>query len=122
MSESVHDYFGPVISVYTRAQAFEDGVLVDLAGHESTNVFKFPVAFTAALWAEVERGDGKRGEVMAARIWDICYMSTVSTAQIEGPDSFYPVIVGAKTLRLRCNCGPGDDAAPVITIGFPEDF
>ena len=111
-----------VIFSYTRAQAIEDGVLVDLTGHPDTRIYKYPVAFTAALWAEVERGDGENTDVRDGRIWDICFMATQGTAKIEGSDSFYPVIVGARTLKLRSNCGPGDQGEPVITIGFPEDF
>jgi hypothetical protein len=27
-----------------------------------------------------------------------------------------------KPTQLVCDCGPGDDGKPVITIGFSEDF
>ena len=39
-----------VISVYTRAQALEDGVLVDLTGWAQQAWFKIPVAVTRGVW------------------------------------------------------------------------
>lgn len=35
----------------------------------------------------------------------------------NGPESR-----GRRSLALWCHIGGGDDGAPVITIGFPEDF
>jgi hypothetical protein len=40
----------PVIFSYTRAQAIEDGVLVDLTDWAKETGFKVPVACTAAVW------------------------------------------------------------------------
>jgi len=108
------------ISVYTREQAIEDGVLVDVSGLKT--VFKYPVALTHSLDATLRKGAGKSDEKYEARVWDVAYMSNQPTAEVEGGDSFYPVIVGRETLRLRANVGPGDNAEPVVTIGFPEDF
>src|SRR5260370_33326576 len=49
----VNDVFGEVISSYSRAQAIEDGVLVDLMQGELASLvreagFKFPIAMTTA--------------------------------------------------------------------------
>jgi hypothetical protein len=120
MSNSLEDFFGPVISSYSRAQAHDDGVLVSVDEFDGAGNFKFPVSFTQALFSELGRGQGSDAETLSARVWDVCYMATQGRA--EGYDSFFKVIVGRKTLALRANCGPGDDPAPVITIGFPEDF
>jgi len=63
----------PVIFSYTRKQAIEDGVLVDLTPFAKETGFKIPVACTAAVWHEYvvppekmkqwgqsERGQGSR--------------------------------------------------------------
>ena len=51
-TDPVTELFGEVISTYSRAQAFEDGVLVD-AGEMATEVgFRIPVALTAAVWSD----------------------------------------------------------------------
>jgi hypothetical protein len=116
------DFFGEVISSYSRAQAIEDGVLVAIERDtfDGATIFKFPVAFTQALFADLRKGAGSDAETLSGRVWDVCYMAT--QGRMEGSDAFFKVIVGRSTLALRANCGPGDDAAPVMTIGYPEDF
>jgi hypothetical protein len=118
----LREIFGEVISVYTRAQAIEDGVLIDVSSHEDAKrTFKIPVALTCDLYAEMRRGQGKDDRTFAGRLWDVLYMSRFGRA--DGPsDRYYKVIVGRRTLRLRLNIGPGDNAEPVVTVGFPRDF
>ena len=47
--------FGDLIFSYTRKQAIEDGVLVDLTSKfpKDTRLFKYPVACTSAIWSIV---------------------------------------------------------------------
>ena len=42
--------FDPVISVYTRAQAIGDGILVDVSETAREAGFKIPVAVTRTVW------------------------------------------------------------------------
>ena len=116
------DFFGEVISSYSRAQAIEDGVLVSIERDtfDGATLFKFPLVFTQALFADLRKGKGSDADTLSARVWDVCFMATQGPQ--KGSDSFYKVIVGRETLALRANCGPGDDAAPVMTIGYPSDF
>ena len=59
----------PVISRYTRQQAIEDGVLVDLTEWSQEAGFTIPVACTAAVWNQYivppdgtkELGQSERG-------------------------------------------------------------
>ena len=44
------ELFGPVISSYSRAQAIEDGVLIDITEQARQQRFVFPMAMTSALW------------------------------------------------------------------------
>ena len=46
----IHELFGAPISIYTRAQAIEDGVLVDITEQARQQRFVFPMAMTSALW------------------------------------------------------------------------
>ena len=43
--------FGPVISEYPRAQAIEDGVLIDARMLAQVVGFRFPVALTSTAWS-----------------------------------------------------------------------
>jgi len=49
---SAESYFGDVISTYTRAQAIEDGVLINAGPMTKEAGFKSPVALTSAVWAD----------------------------------------------------------------------
>ena len=42
--------FGPAISTYTRAQAIEDGILVDVSDTACEAGFTIPVAVTRTVW------------------------------------------------------------------------
>ena len=50
--DTMHEVFGEVIYSYTRAQAIEDGVLIDVTRMAQEAGFKYPVAITASVWHE----------------------------------------------------------------------
>ena len=120
--ESLEEFFGPVISSYSRAQAVADGVLIDISGGEAASLFKWPCAITTALHGALARGAGNEAATYNARLWDVFYMMQHAARSAGGDsDVFFTVRVGRENLNLWGNCGPGDDAAPVVTVGFPED-
>ena len=45
--------FGPVIFAYTRAQAIEDGILVDVSETAREAGFNIPVALTRTVWERI---------------------------------------------------------------------
>lgn len=109
-----------IISVYTRAQAIEDGVLVDVSGMAREAGFKWPVAVTAGVWAMIENIPPKyQGyQDIEGRLWDVLYMARLA-AKHSGTETFYKLILhhGRKTyVTLKMVSGPGDNFEPVITI------
>jgi hypothetical protein len=63
-----------VISSYSRAQAIEDGVLVDVSQSPEYRElrFRFPIALTRAVWENfVEVPKGVFGQDVAGRLWDV---------------------------------------------------
>lgn len=63
-----------LIHVYTRAQAIEDGVLVDVTETAKEAGIRYPVAITQAVWAEyVAVPDGVEGQDENGRLWDILW-------------------------------------------------
>ena len=46
------DYFGAPISVYTRRQAIDDGVLVDVTEWANEAGFSLPAVVTRAVWED----------------------------------------------------------------------
>lgn len=120
MGLDMREIYGEVISSYSRKEAIEDGVLIDVSDLGAAGHFKYPVAITTALHEAVAKGAGKDPETYNARLLDVFHMMMLA-AKAGGSDMFFRVKVGARNLGLWGNCGPGDDAEPVITIGFPSD-
>src|SRR5260370_28854271 len=90
--------FGDPISVYTRRQAIEDGVLVDLMQPETVSLvreagFKFPVAMTASAFAATAAEIGEplpEGQDIQGRLWDVLWMlaCSIKTACSTDPVKF----------------------------------
>jgi len=120
-----------IISRYTRAQAIEDGTLVDVSEMAREAGFKFPIALTSAVHARyVTVPEGVQCQDEAGRLWDILWMLKCAIARSkDGTDTvLYSLHVrntnrrGTPPLvRLKSICGPGDDAEPVITIMLPDE-
>ena len=118
-----------VISSYSRAQALEDGVLVDLNQWIPINEsgYKYSVACTAAVWNIIDKAvkNTRHFNDYAGVIWDILWMSRAyQIRRWETGNLFKVKIVGAGRKQLfifKIECGPGDDAEPVITVMFQEE-
>jgi hypothetical protein len=123
-----------VISTYSRAQAIEDGVLVDLcqAGDFAKSVkeagFKFPIACTTEVFAEcigLTKAAEKAGNDINGRLWDVLWMLKCAIRRAKNTDRIEFVVrivrdrVRPTPTELVAVCGPGDNAEPVITIMFP---
>jgi hypothetical protein len=109
-----------VVFTYTRAQALADGVLVDVSAWARPLGFVVPVAFTAELWATLHVPPEDRA---LARACDVLWMASIA-ARRAGDAQQVPFEVTVERVRhsLLSHVGPGDDPAPVVTIGFPHDF
>lgn len=121
--------FGPLVYSYTRAQALEDGGLVDVSETAREAGFRFPVALAAALWSVVEAIPRRHSyQDWKGRLWDVLYMASLAVRKSRGESRIVFELIlfregsRKKFVTLVCDCGLGDDAEPVITIGFPEDF
>lgn len=119
-----------IVSQYTRAEALEDGVLVDVSEAARNVGIRFPVAMTAATWstcvamtpAAERAGCDERG-----RLHDVLWMLLCAIRRSR-PGSVVRFEVLCVTTSRRPTCiplravvGPGDDAEPVITLLLPEE-
>ena len=126
----------PVISVYTRAQAIGDGILVDVSDTAREAGFSIPVAVTRAVWERlVALPDGYLGfQDESGRLWDLLWMTRHHALRASGSDRVNMCVL-VRDLRkdLRDSnrpprrhfpivaIGPGDAGEPVVTIMFAED-
>lgn len=122
----------PVIFKYTRAQAIEDGVLIDVSETAREAGIKYPVAITVGVLSEVVRTPeiaARYGESDSGRLWDCLWLLSLAIRKKnasrdprEREDTVtFSVIAtdqrGEKPVHhLWCSCGPGDNADPVLTV------
>jgi hypothetical protein len=128
--------FGPVIYSYTRAQAIEDGVLVDVSEIAREAGFRWPVALTAAVWSdcvEWTEEDSRRQthQDASGRLWDVLWMAgqALRGATENAGELLFELLrvprdgksTEAVPTRLKLMLRPGDDGEPVLTILLPEE-
>jgi hypothetical protein len=127
---SPSDLFGEVIHSYTRAQAIEDGVLIDLsalAPEVCRQHYTAPVACTAAVWAIVDRAvkNPRWMNDVNGVVHDVLWMSRVSGARLDGFTKIFQVIIkgaGRKsTFTFKATMGPDESGTPCFTIILPEE-
>lgn len=118
----------PIISVYSRAQAIEDGILIDVTQTAREAGFVYPVAVTCDLWADIQDiPPSKQGfQDVAGRLWDVLYMArrAIQQSQEEGTFLLYRLIMHVErrsTYTVKLVCGPGDEGEPVITLMQPDE-
>ena len=128
--------FGPVISAYTRAQAIEDGVLVDVSDTAREAGFNIPVAVTRAVWNRlIALPDGYQGfQDERGRLWDVVSMARHYALRASDRDRVTMCVL-VRDIRQDLHdsnrpprkhfpvvaIGAGDEGQPAISIMFPED-
>lgn len=135
-SSGCAELFGEVIYSYSRAQAIADGVLIDATEMAIDAGFKWPVALTAAAWAEGvawSDADNKRQayQDQSGRLWDVLFMAAyaIRTARNADQQLLFDLhciprngrATKSQRLTLKLILGPGDDVQPVITIMLPKE-
>ena len=134
MTDDVIEFFGPVISTYTRAQALADGVLVDAGAMAREAGFRHPVALTGSVWSDCVAwsetdSDTQTIQDQTGRLWDVLYMAAWAIRSQHDDRSvllfdLYRVprdgrSKEAELTPLKLLVGPGDHGEPVITIMLP---
>ena len=129
--QMANELFGEVISSYSRAQAIEDGVLVDVSSVARAAGIKFPVAMTRTVWGKyVEVPEGVSCQDETGRLWDILWMFRCAAARFNGDTLLFKLYVrnhnrerldSRDLVTLKAVCGPGDQREPVVTIMLPDE-
>ena len=127
-NETKDNLFGDVIHQYTRAEAIEDGVLIDVTETAREAGISFPTALTAAVWAEcVTVPEKAECQDEMGRLWDVltvlryAIVHSKATQQIAFSVAVQNDARRARRVQLKALCGPGDQAEPVITIMMPNE-
>jgi len=123
--------FGNLIYSYTRAQAIEDGVLIDITADAQAHGFKVHTVVTDNLYhryVEVPSGlDRSFGQSSAGRLHDLLILAMIAARNSKGTNRAYFTISflmapgRSETVQVIAHIGPGDTAEPVLTLMLPED-
>lgn len=131
------DIFGEVISSYSRSQAIDDGVLIDVTTTAKEANFKIPVAMTSAAWVDCvewpEDLNDSRGtcQDQNGRLWDVLWMAFLAARSASPGTSSIPykisrvprdgVSTQSEDVSLVLRIGGGDSGEPVMTIMQPGE-
>lgn len=119
-----------LIFSYTRKQAIEDGVLIDITETAREAGLRFPTAITVAAWSKyVAVPTGVTSQDERGRLWDIVWMLhwAISQQRVDGPMLNFQLYVkndeeqAPRLVTLKAIVGPGDDPRPVLTIMLPHE-
>lgn len=109
-----------VIYSYTREQALQDGVLVDVSQMAKEAGIKYPTAVTAAIWNIISTFPDGDGQSVEGRLWDTLFLFRIAASKKIGQEVHFKVgyqqEAGVQETALWGWCGPGDTQDPVLTI------
>lgn len=132
MAKRSDNFWGdtPIYS-YTRTQAIDDGVLIDVTQTAHEAGIRLPTVVSQNLWANYitpSAADKRNGQDTSGRLWDVLWMAYNAMRQPKNASKSrltYSVVFTMngrqKTVELILACGPGDQGEPVLTIMLPED-
>ncbi len=117
-----------VIHRYTRKQAIEDGVLIDVSPTAKEAGIRYPTAVTSSVWVKfVQVPAGVQAQDERGRLWDLIWMlrNGIRHSRNETTAFFYLHVRNdnrtVKRYLLKAVCGPDDDGSPCITVMLPEE-
>ena len=115
-----------LISVYSRADALRDGVLVDLADLAREAGFRIPVAVTEAVYKDYLDPSPvliAEGQSFQGRAWDLLQVLHFTIAITPPTDMLLFKVLflldpesPPEPVPLKALCHPGDEGEPVMTI------
>lgn len=124
---------GSVIYTYSRAQAIDDGFLVEAGSMAGEAGLSLPTVLTRALWnrcVEVPpKLKGRQDE--QGRLWDVLHMASVALraavrSGATGDRLAYQLLVQdddgrTRTVDAVAHVGPGDQGEAVLTLMLPGE-
>lgn len=133
-SNGENGLFGEPISIYTRKQAIEDGVLVDVTEADRKVLFKVPVALTQAVWdrfvAWTDLDNEKQTlQDQSARLMDVLWVLYLACRKSGDSLVMFKLLCiprdgcskQATEIKLKSIIEPGDFGEPVMTIMLPNE-
>ncbi len=127
------EFFGDMISLYSREDAIRDGVLVQVSPELCKDAgVVLPVCVTDTVWngyLDPANMAEMPGQSVEGRTWDLLWMFRTSVKSGDGARDrirysvLFQMIPGKEPeeVSLIAVCSPGDEGEPVITIMLPGE-
>lgn len=116
-----------LVYTYSRAQAIEDGQLIDISELAKEAGFKFPVAVSCGVSAILSDTE-QPGQSFEGRAWDLLTVLRYAIRNVKKTDvvDFEPLFNSKlhgqpKPYRMYAKCHGGDNCEPVITVMLPHE-
>jgi hypothetical protein len=120
-----------ILSVYSRADALADGVLVDLTDLAREAGFRIPLAVTEAVYRSYLDPSPEliaEGQSFQGRAWDLLQILRFAAAVYPDRSEIHFKVLfvlspgcSPEPVPLKALCHPGDDGEPVLTILLPSE-
>jgi hypothetical protein len=123
-----------IISRYSRAEAIEDGVLVDMTQEPFGSLAReagivWPIAMTATAFGEfveVSKTSGHSCQDVKGRWWDVVWMFRQTRREVSPLEACWKLAVRGpdgllRQKELKCVSGPADDGTPCLTFMLPNE-
>lgn len=121
-----------VLVAYTRQNALDDGVLVDVTKTAEKMGYRVPVAVSGTLMTRYLRPSEElesAGQSLEGRLCDLLFLLLMAIAREHDGDflSFKADFLsdpdgGTATVEIFAEMGPDDDGRPVLTVMLGEDL
>jgi hypothetical protein len=122
--------YGELIYAYTRAQAIDDGMLIEVPAELADQAgIVVPVALSAGAWSEAVAVPPHLAGIqdVTGRLWDVLTVLATRIRRMRGGcdrvDFEVYVYDGARHRKtpLYAQIGPGDDGGAVMTVMLPGE-
>ena len=119
-----------IISCYTRQDAINDGMFVDVSETAKEAGIKFPVAVTSNLWnSYISPNPMPIAQDEQGRLWDVLHMFKLAAKNTGDSFMEFHVLFAdshGKTEKIKiwavCEAQSPTDPSPAINIMLPEDY
>lgn len=122
MPDDLTELFGEPISIYTRAQAIADDVLMDVSDQAKRFGIRFPVAITEGLYGALTQDaqtDAFRN--LCIDLLLITMRQHITRASDTNRIDFAVKVPHLAPVGAYALCTPGDTAEPVLTVMLPHE-
>jgi len=114
------------VFVYTRQQAIDDGVFIDVSETAKEAGIRYPVAITSNLyntWIKPTKRQIARGQSEQGRLWDVFTMFRFAAKNAKDSFMEFSVRFGRKRVKIWAvvEAQSPDDPSPAINVMLPED-